>query len=49
MAEVKVIGGGLSGSEAAYQLAERGHDVALYEMRPVKSPASLTIIRRISP
>src|SRR5688500_5043950 len=36
MAEVTVVGGGLSGSEAAWQLAERGHDVALYEMRPVR-------------
>ncbi len=32
-----VIGGGLAGSEAAWQLAERGHQVALYEMRPVKT------------
>src|SRR5471032_460317 len=31
---VHVIGGGLAGSEAAWQLAERGHDVALHEMRP---------------
>jgi methylenetetrahydrofolate--tRNA-(uracil-5-)-methyltransferase len=36
MAEVTVVGGGLSGSEAAYQLAERGHDVTLHEMRPVR-------------
>src|SRR5829696_10032496 len=28
------IGGGLAGSEAAWQLAERGHDVVLHEMRP---------------
>ena len=34
---VTVIGGGLAGSEAAWQLAERGHRVRLYEMRPVKS------------
>ena len=34
---VKVIGGGLAGSEAAWQLAERGHKVLLYEMRPVKT------------
>ena len=32
---VHVIGGGLAGSEAAYQLAERGVDVQLHEMRPV--------------
>lgn len=43
MAEVSVVGGGLSGSEAAFQLAERGHDVTLYEMRPVRgTPAHNT-------
>jgi methylenetetrahydrofolate--tRNA-(uracil-5-)-methyltransferase len=43
MAQVTVVGGGLSGSEAAYQLAERGHDVTLYEMRPVRgTPAHRT-------
>ncbi len=31
---VHVIGGGLAGSEAAWQLAERGCDVVLHEMRP---------------
>ncbi len=31
---VSVIGGGLAGSEAAWQLAERGFAVELYEMRP---------------
>ena len=40
---VKVIGAGLAGSEAAWQLANRGIDVQLYEMRPVKkSPAHHT-------
>src|SRR5688572_16474232 len=34
---VIVIGGGLAGSEAAWQLAERGFNVKLYEMRPVKN------------
>ena len=34
---VIVIGGGLAGSEAAWQLAERGHQVRLFEMRPVKT------------
>ena len=34
---VTVIGGGLAGSEAAWQLAERGHKVALHEMRPVRT------------
>ena len=34
--KVKVIGAGLAGSEAAWQLANRGIKVELYEMRPVK-------------
>ena len=43
MAEVTVVGGGLAGSEAAYQLAERGHDVTIREMRPVRgTPAHQT-------
>jgi methylenetetrahydrofolate--tRNA-(uracil-5-)-methyltransferase len=33
---VTVIGGGLAGSEAAWQLARRGVRVRLYEMRPVR-------------
>ena len=37
MSQVKVIGAGLAGSEAAWQLAQRGIQVTLYEMRPVKS------------
>ena len=36
MEKVKIIGGGLAGSEAALQLAKRGIDVELYEMRPKK-------------
>ena len=32
--ELTIIGGGLAGSEAAWQAAERGVRVALYEMRP---------------
>ena len=40
MATVKVIGAGLAGSEAAWQLARRGLQVELYEMKPEKkSPA----------
>ncbi len=40
---VQVVGGGLAGSEAAWQLAERGHDVVLHEMRPVRgTPAHRT-------
>lgn len=37
---ITVIGGGLAGSEAAYQIAKRGIKVRLYEMKPEKfSPA----------
>ncbi len=40
MDEVIVIGGGLAGCEAAYQVAKRGIKVKLYEMKPKKfSPA----------
>ncbi|MCE2472912.1 MAG: methylenetetrahydrofolate--tRNA-(uracil(54)-C(5))-methyltransferase (FADH(2)-oxidizing) TrmFO, partial [Anaerolineae bacterium] len=34
---VTVVGGGLAGSEAAWQLAERGHQVRLFEMRPANT------------
>ena len=38
-----VIGGGLAGSEAAWQAAQRGVDVILYEMRPeVMTPAHVS-------
>ena len=37
---ITVIGGGLAGTEAAYQIAKRGINVKLYEMKPEKySPA----------
>src|SRR5713101_5284050 len=36
---VRIIGGGLAGCEAAWQVASRGVPVALYEMRPVRSTA----------
>lgn len=39
---VKIIGGGLAGSEAAYQLLKRGFEVELYEMRPKKSTGAHT-------
>ena len=40
---VKVIGAGLAGTEAAWQLAQRGIEVELYEMKPhKKSPAHHT-------
>lgn len=37
---VHVIGGGLAGSEAAWQLARRGVPVVLHEMRPVRATAA---------
>lgn len=36
MKNVIVIGAGLAGSESVYQLAKRGYNVKLYEMRPMK-------------
>ncbi|ORE95654.1 methylenetetrahydrofolate--tRNA-(uracil(54)-C(5))-methyltransferase (FADH(2)-oxidizing) TrmFO [Acuticoccus yangtzensis] len=40
MADIDVIGGGLAGSEAAWQLAEAGVKVRLFEMRPVRTTAA---------
>ncbi|MGI9035704.1 MAG: methylenetetrahydrofolate--tRNA-(uracil(54)-C(5))-methyltransferase (FADH(2)-oxidizing) TrmFO [Pyrinomonadaceae bacterium] len=41
--EINVIGGGLAGAEAAWQAAEAGAKVKLYEMRPVRqTPAHRT-------
>src|SRR5512138_1821383 len=40
---ITVIGGGLAGCEAAYQIARHGAKVRLYEMRPVRqTPAHRT-------
>lgn len=40
MTKVKIVGGGFAGVEAAWSLADRGIEVELYEMKPVKfSPA----------
>lgn len=39
MARVTIVGGGLAGSEAAWQVASRGIPVALHEMRPVRRTA----------
>lgn len=39
MASIKIIGGGLAGSECAYQLAKRGHNVTIVEMRPIVNTA----------
>ena len=33
---ITIIGGGLAGCEAAYQIAQKGIKVKLYEMKPVK-------------
>src|SRR5229473_7240931 len=40
MARVKVIGAGLAGSECAFGLARRNHQVDLFEMRPSKTTAA---------
>ena len=41
---ITIIGGGLAGAEAAYQIAKRGINVKLYEMKPEKySPAHSNI------
>ncbi|MBI5957312.1 MAG: methylenetetrahydrofolate--tRNA-(uracil(54)-C(5))-methyltransferase (FADH(2)-oxidizing) TrmFO [Chloroflexi bacterium] len=43
LSPIKVIGGGLAGAEAAWQIAQRGIPVHLYEMRPQRStPAHRT-------
>lgn len=42
MRKITVIGGGLAGCEAAWQLAERGHAVRLVEMKPARrTPAQV--------
>jgi len=40
VARIKIIGAGLAGSECAFGLARRGHQVGLFEMRPSKSTAA---------
>src|SRR6185312_9161643 len=40
MQPVHIIGGGLAGSEAAWQIANRGVPVVLHEMRPVRETAA---------
>src|SRR5215210_9494408 len=38
--QVTIIGGGLAGTEAAWQAAERGAEVRLFEMRPTRQTAA---------
>ena len=38
--QIKIIGAGLAGCEAAWQLANKGLFVELYEMRPRKKTAA---------
>src|ERR687891_2640516 len=40
MQPVHVIGGGLAGCEAAWQIASRGVPVVLHEMRPIRATAA---------
>ena len=40
LSPVHIIGGGLAGSEAAWQIAGRGVPVVLHEMRPARSTAA---------
>src|SRR5438270_2397965 len=40
MQRVHIVGGGLAGSEAAWQLASRGVPVVLHEMRPMRTTAA---------
>lgn len=42
MEKINIIGGGLAGSEAALYLAEKGHQINLYEMRPKKQTGAHT-------
>jgi len=40
LARIQILGGGLAGCEAAWQIARAGRDCTLYEMRPVRSTAA---------
>src|SRR6202034_3500725 len=40
LSPVHIVGGGLAGSEAAWQIARRGVPVVLHEMRPERSTAA---------
>ncbi|GMA58990.1 hypothetical protein GCM10025858_34930 [Alicyclobacillus sacchari] len=43
MNNVTVVGAGLAGAEAAWQAAQRGAQVVLYEMRPVRQTPLITL------
>ena len=45
MDEIEIIGGGLAGCEAAWQAAERGFKVRLFEMRPLRQTGAHTTDR----
>lgn len=47
---VKVIGAGLAGCEAAWQLAKAGIDVELYEMKPksLRLPINIWALQSLS-
>ena len=40
MARIQILGGGLAGCEAAWQIARAGFECTLYEMRPARSTAA---------
>ena len=40
MKKIKIIGAGLAGSEAAWQCAQKGIEVDLYEMKAIKKTAA---------
>ena len=42
--KVNVIGAGLAGREATWQLIRKGIGVRLYEMRPVKEPERIRLL-----
>ena len=39
----RVIGAGLAGVEAAWQIANKGYKVSLYEMKPIKKSAQIPL------
>ena len=40
--KIVIVGGGLAGSEAAWQAAQHGSQVELYEMRPIRQTGAHT-------